>query len=171
MYRSVDITYASGWRRRRRAPREELAADEARRKHDQGELYHVVVSDGGTTIAWLEVDLSQPFVGVNLLHEDGRDDVEYVIRAHPDGHGLFLRQARFHEYEGGEPYSRHGVVYHFEPDGSAHVESRAVGAETTQVYDLPASTPLASALREPMPSFGDYANLIRRERLEPSPTS
>jgi hypothetical protein len=154
------VQYADRWLTRRGRPGAPLDADEARRRHEEGKLYTVVLGDPERPTAYLDVRNETGFVGVHFLDDAGRPYLTYHFARDPGSDDdLFLEQATYREYEGDEVVR--GDAYHFEPDGKVvkehkdYVQREAERGETRD--DV-------SSNWEPVPEFGSYESIARVER-------
>ena len=139
-----------------------IPAEEARRRHESGELYSAVLGDPEQPYAVVEVRLEVPFVGVQFLDEQQRTYLDYAFGHYGDGpeNVLFLRQAIEHRLapDGEVTWS---ALHVFDPSGPAEVEEKdyATGEATRYKVELD-----VSGNWERIPDFGDYASVARLER-------
>ena len=95
------VQYAERWLSRRSRPGPAIDADEARRRHEAGELYTAVLGDPERPTAYLDVRLETGYVGVHFLDDAGRPHLTYAFAREPGSDDdLFLQQATYREYEG-----------------------------------------------------------------------
>ena len=89
----VAVTYAERWSKRKGEVVRPLAEEDARERHERGELYTVLVGDPGRPRAYLEVRLEAGFVGVHFLDDELRNHLTYLFTRPPEEQGdLFLEQ-------------------------------------------------------------------------------
>jgi hypothetical protein len=154
------VQYAERWLSRRSRPGPPIDADEARRRHEAGELYTAVLGDPERPTAYLDVRLETGYVGVHFLDDGGRPYLTYAFAREPGSDDdLFLQQATYREYEGGEVVR--GDAYYFEPDGRVvkeHKDYARREAERGETRDD------VSSNWEPVPEFGSYESIARVER-------
>src|SRR4051794_23963087 len=88
------ITYAERWSDLAGGPVDELDEDDARRRHDSGELYVAVLrDDDGAPSAYLEVRLEKGYAAVHFLDEEGRNHATYVFGREEGEDRMFLQRA------------------------------------------------------------------------------
>jgi hypothetical protein len=154
------VQYADRWLSRRGRPGAALDADEARRRHEAGELYTVVLGDPDQPTAYLDVRNEVGFVGVHFLDEARRPYLTYLFARDPNSDDdLFLEQATYREYEGDEVVR--GDAYYFEPDGKVVKEHKDYVQEEAERGETRDDV---SSNWEPVPAFGSYDSIARLER-------
>jgi hypothetical protein len=155
----VAVSYCERWNNKQKKPIFPMSADEARARHERAELYTAVLGDHETPTI-VEVFLNEGYVGVRWLEPHGKDAMRYAFRR--VGDRLFLTEVAINTV------SADGKVVQAEstlikPDGTVEVSvfdnvNRTVKtAEPTTGNDV-------TAMWEPIPQFGDYASITRRER-------
>jgi hypothetical protein len=154
------VTYAERWSKRRPGHFKELDPQEARRRHDVGELYTVILGDPESADAYLEVRLEVGFVGVHFLDEDGRGYVTYLFAKQDGDDRLFLNQASRREFDE-DGNVRRGQVYYFERDGTIHFEEKDYEKREAKLGEKRDDV---SGNWEPVPAFGRYESIARLER-------
>ncbi len=155
------VSYGERWSKRGLYIVDPLDVETARERHERGELYAAILGDPEHPWAYLVVRLEVGYVGVDFLDEELRGDLSYTFAREPDSEGdLFLEQATWRIYDdSGEPaFDEH---YVFEPPNIAHVTKRDHTAKDQETYAL--KTDLAQNY-EPVPAFGEYESIARRER-------
>jgi hypothetical protein len=158
---STDLTvsYCERWNNKQKTPIFPMSEDEARARHESGELYTAVLGDHETPTV-VEVFLTEGYVGVRWLESHGKDAMRYAFRRFEDR--LFLSEVAINTV------SAEGRVVEAEstlikPDGTVEVSlfdnvNRTVKTEEPQIgKDV-------TAMWEDIPDFGDYASITRRER-------
>ena len=154
------ITYAERWSERRPDDFDELEPDEARRRHDAGELYTAILGDREAPSAYLEIRLEAGFVGVHFLDEEGRDGVTYLFGRQDGEDQLFLERAIWREFgEDGEV--RSGQVYAFKRTGTICLEEKDYESREASRGEKQDDV---SGNWEPVPEFGRYESIVRLER-------
>jgi hypothetical protein len=157
----VAVTYAERWSKRKGEVVRPLAEEDARERHERGELYTVLVGDPGRPRAYLEVRLEAGFVGVHFLDDELRNHLTYLFTRPPEEQGdLFLEQISRRVYDDAGDLT-HDEHYVFDPPDRAHVKKRDHVAQAAETYDL--ETDL-SENHEPPPEFGRYESIARVER-------
>src|SRR6266496_2824983 len=97
------LQYAERWSSLRDGPIGPLDPKEARRRHEAGELYTVVLGDPERPTAYLDVRLEAGFVGVHFFDDTGRGYLTYVFARDPaSDDDLFLQEVTYREFEGDE---------------------------------------------------------------------
>lgn len=154
------VQYADRWLTRRGKPGAPIDEDEARRRHESGKLYTVVLGDPERPAAYLDVRNETGFVGVHFLDDAGRPYLTYHFARDPNSDDdLFLEQATYREYVGDEVVR--GDAYTFAPDGRVvkeHKDYLLHEAERGETRDD------VSSNWEPVPEFGSYESIARVER-------
>jgi hypothetical protein len=143
------VQYGRGWSADAAAVIGEFEADEARRRHDAGELYYAVLGD--PPFAQVAVRLGTGFISVEILEVDDWP-IESRLFEPTDDDGLFLAEVR----------RLHEVVRYGE---------NGLRVRTLTYDDGRVETDLAWCLvernREPPLAFGEYEALARPDRKWP----
>jgi len=134
----------------------------ARRRHERGVRYTAILGDPEHPWAFLEVRLEVPCIDVNFLDQELREDLGYTFGRAPDSEGgLFLEQATWTFYGSSSGEVEYEEIYVFEaPDLAQLTRCDYV---TDEEESFLGHADLAEN-REPVPAFGDYASIARRER-------
>jgi len=154
------LTYADRWSERWPNEFEELDADEARRRHGTGELYTVILGDAESPDAYLEVRLEAGFVGVYFLDDERRNYLTYLFGKHDGENQLFLEQAIWRTFDGSGNV-RSGQAYHFKRDGTVFLREKDYEKREATRGEKQDDV---SGNWEPVPEFGRYESIARRER-------
>jgi hypothetical protein len=154
----MTVRYCERWNNRQRQPIVALSADEARARHDSGELYTAVLGDENPTL--VEVFGNEGYVGVRWLEPHGRDAMRYAFRRVEDR--LFLSEVTINTV-GAEGKVVEAESTLIKPDGTVEVSRFENLNRTVQTSKPKAGTDVA-AMWEAVPRFGDYASITRRER-------
>jgi hypothetical protein len=155
----VAVRYCERWNNRQKKPIFAMSEDEARGRHERGELYTVVLGDHETPTL-VEVFLREGYVGVRWLEPHGKDAMRYGFRR--IGDRLFLSEVAINTV------SAEGRVTEAEstliaPDGT--VEASRFDNVNRMVKSLaPTTGNDVTAMSEAIPHFGDYVSITRRER-------
>jgi hypothetical protein len=159
---TTTIAYAERWSSRRGGVVRPLDREEARRRHESGQLYVAVIAGEERVLAYLEVRLEAGFVGVHVVDERLRDGLVYLFARNPDSDDdLFLEQVQRNEYvDSGDELAR-SETYLFSKDGSVKVEKADFATREVERYELRADV---SSNWEPVPEFGRYESITRVER-------
>jgi hypothetical protein len=158
-------TYCEQWNNLTETPMTPLTPGQAETRHVSGELYTAVASRDTRSVPELRVEmrLETGYSSVIFMDEHGRDILDYTFTL-VDG-SFFLETATSYFYgdsseRGGYAEAERTETYEFttdgiirrtvEIDGEESVESRH-GIDVTGNW-------------EPVPTFGAYESLIRRDR-------
>jgi hypothetical protein len=153
------VSYCERWNNKQNKPIFPLSQDDARGRHDSGELYTAVLGDHETPTV-VEVFLKEGYVGVRWLEPHGKDAMRYAFRRIEDR--LFLSEVAINIV------SAEGKVVGVEstlikPAGTVEVSLIDNVNRTVKAAEPTTSNDLA-AMWEDIPQFGDYASITRRER-------
>jgi hypothetical protein len=154
----MDFEYFAGWHRYNREPLERLSVEEARKRHASGLAYCVAVKSEASYGTFIEVNSG--YYSVNFLKESGQVFLTYGFEEAGNGK-LFLKQAIYSEFDGGESEPSGITTYYFSQSGSVVIERTTkpfVRAEVRETHrDL-------SNNWESQPEFGRYERLLCIER-------
>lgn len=158
-------TYCEEWNNLTEEPMDPLTPEQAHARHTSGDLYTAVLFADGNPSPELRVEvlLETAFTAVIFMDKLGRDELRYSFTVMNGA--LFLKTVRAYDY--GESQEQGGYAdawrmesYDFTPDGIA-VQVVEVGdevsSESRRNIDVTGNW-------EPIPQFGAYDSLIRRER-------
>lgn len=154
------MTYGVQWNHLKGELDNMLDETEARRRHESGLLYTAVIDRPGSTVL-VEVRLEAGYIGVWFLDELGRRILWYAFKKMDDGR-LFMTQTKLLNYE--DPTLTE--TYFFKPDGTVMRDRNASPGMETMERKL--SVAELEAMYEPVPSFGQYHSITRRERDRPA---
>ncbi|MEU3741909.1 hypothetical protein AB0E78_33225 [Streptomyces sp. NPDC032198] len=158
-------TYCEEWNNLAEEPMDPLPPEQARVRHASGDLYTAVLIATGAPSPELRVEirLETGFTAVTFMDNLGRDELHYSFTVMTGA--LFLETVRIYDY--GDSEERGGYAdawrmesYDFTPDGVAVQEVEVgdeVSSENRRGIDMTSNW-------EPLPQFGAYDSLIRRER-------
>jgi hypothetical protein len=154
----VEIVYGERWHTKQMAPIFPFSEDEARARHQVGELYTAAMGDLQAPVL-VELHLIDGYVGVRWLHPLGKDQLAYRFRQHDER--LFLTEVAFNTInEEGKVAVSESTL--FKPDGTMQVS--VFDNENRTVKESEAVTKDVSLLWEDVPEFGHYESISRRER-------
>jgi len=154
---NVSMTYCDRWNRITRTPIEPLEESEARRRHAAGQLYTAVVWTSDHVENYVEVRLETGYVSVKFLDEQRRLMLTYTFDVVEAGR-MFLVETRVvdpDDYANNE-------VYCFGLDGS--MKRKLASLDYTEGAEDKMTGPHLAAMFEPVPPFGRYESVLRRER-------
>jgi hypothetical protein len=161
IHSEMKITYCKRWSRFRKCMTEIWNAEKARKAHERGDLYTVLLGDPEKPTCFLEVHLKLGYIGVNFLDEYLRDYFQCGFTKEKPGM-LFLSQVTHREYEAETDTVIEAKFARFFPDGRAIYEidnthEDALLRKEVEQEDL-------SVNWEPIPEFGQYESIARFER-------
>ncbi len=153
----MELTYCYEWNQVLSEPIRPFGEVEARRRHDAGELYTAISWVDGRPDAYVEVRFETAYVGCTFFDEQLRFVLMYSFdRISVDR--MFLVEARDLNPD---DHSKH-VITEFEVDGT--MTRKLASNDFVEVADTPLDGEELEALYEPVPHFGQYESLLRRER-------
>lgn len=158
----MKFTYTKGWFRAHKRPLALWDVEDARREHEAGRMYTVLLGDFlEHPIAFLEVHLAKGFIGVNVLDEHLRAHLEYKFVRKDER--FFLQQTAQRTYEGANEKVIRLETMNFTPEGQLTIyDNDVVSGETTvKTATLPVDV---SRHWEDAPAFGQYSGFVRWER-------
>jgi hypothetical protein len=167
--RSGEIAYCHSWNYRRRRIGIALTEADARTRDTAGEAFMAVVPVSGPHPALVDVAWENQCIAVTFLDPHGRKSLKYFFYKvnRSGGSAMFLRTAYLWEYPSDDPRLRESEstkreTYSYREDGHAR---RVVVDEIEQYKDTAewSEVPIDKNW-EPVPSFGDYWSIARRER-------
>jgi hypothetical protein len=155
----VAVTYCERWNNKQKKPIFPLSAEEARGRHESGELYTAVLGDRETPTL-VEVFLREGYVGVRWLEPLGKDALRYAFRRIEDR--LFLSEVAINTLNtDGKVIEAESTL--IKPDGTIEVSVFDNVNRTVKPSEPKAGNDV-TAMWEAIPQFGDYASITRRER-------
>jgi hypothetical protein len=166
---TTELSYSEGWFRPHRRSVGELDLNAARRLHDKGKLYTVIVGEADRPFAFIEVRLEVSYLGVEFLDLDLRVALAFQFsalgldgRRAPPGR-CFLKSVIHREFDDDTDKAAFGTSYDYGFDGTCQVirenlRTREL-AESQHRVDV-------SAHWEALPAFGCYEPFLRRERWQ-----
>jgi hypothetical protein len=161
----MNWTYCEQWNNLTETPMNPLTPEQAQGRHASGELYTAVASPTEKSAPTLRVEirLETGYASVIFMDEHGRDSLDYTF-ALING-SLFLETATSYDY--GDSQERGGYAdaermesYEFTTDG---IIQRTIEVDGEESRESRQGVDVASNW-EPVPDFGAYDALIRRDR-------
>jgi len=148
---------------------------EARRRHEAGEGYFVLLGDPDHPEIVIEVEPEMLSIEVAWLDELKRDVFNelFVPNKLPGRDELFLEQVHLGTYAPDEPPPARKVTaegYYFSPDGKLYASREDADGVVEDAEDQLSSQDVELILVEPRPEFGYWDSLIRRDRDLPVST-
>jgi hypothetical protein len=157
---SMDVTYAETWSRRKRAPHGPLDRAEALGRHEAGEPYVALLSDGDRPFAFVTLHLKVGAVAVGFLDEQLREELDYTF-AVPEGSArLFLQRSVLRVF-GDDEQVAYTETHFFRPEEPIEVHKTDAGSQVRHTFKVEADL---AANWEPIPEFGRYESIARKER-------
>jgi hypothetical protein len=153
------LTYCNGWSYLRKRPGEILSEEQAKRAHEDGTLYSVLVGDPERPDCLIHVRFEVGYVGVNFFDSELRVYLSYDFDKQPDDR-MFLSAATTREFGGNSGNPSLLAIYRFFPDSRVLMRREYSDGHAE---DAKSFTDV-SGNWEAMPSFGKYDSLIRVER-------
>jgi len=158
-----DLAYAAGWKGGTFEADVEITEEEARRRHDAGEQYAVLLGGRDHPDTVVELTLGEGNVLVYFLRPDGRATTTYSFTRPEEGGPLWLEQVYLESWAGEERSGTEWTV--LQPDGTMHAERGEPSGLIEVMDDVLTPEQLAGTdLWEPVPEFGDYRSIARFER-------
>ncbi|RSO04684.1 hypothetical protein DMH26_09580 [Streptomyces sp. WAC 05379] len=158
-------TYCEQWNNLAETPMTPLTPAQAQARHASGDLYTAVASPTEQSAPTLRVEmrLETGYASVVFMDEYGRDTLDYTFTL--INGSFFLETATSHSYgnsqdRGGYADAYRTETYEFTTDGVIH---RTVEEEGDEAKEIRNGVDVSSNW-EPVPTFGAYTSLIRRER-------
>ncbi len=163
------VSYCERWNNRLAEPIEPISEEEARRRYEKGPWFTVVIGDPPIPHCFIEINWENDYMGVNFLDEAGSTRCVYAFTRVDDSR-MFLDQATFWQYPKDGKY--HPMfeaelieAFFYRQDGTATHEVRDEITGEVTLADH-AGVPL-DINWEPVPEFGDWASVARRDREKP----
>jgi hypothetical protein len=161
----VQVSYCELWSDRLRAPVGQLSETAARLRDSRGQRYAFAVGNPSAPDAEVTVHWQKSCLAVCFLDDAGRKQVRYVFTM-IDEHRLFLANVIAWAYPEGARFEFEATRIESilcKPGGYTRrkVEDRSSGTIGQAEY---AGVPMYSNW-EPVPRFGDWASVIRYERM------
>lgn len=160
------VTYCERWNPLLREPIGLLSTEQARARHEAGELYSVLIGDLAKPEALIEVRLERDYVGVWFFGESSTlRAVKYTFKC-TSADTLFMSKVGTWVYPEDADQDLRGAhtidSIHYQVDGIVRHESRDTvsGQVTTSEY----SGVDTGINEEPVPVFGQWDSLARRDR-------
>ena len=132
--------------------------ERAKEAHEAERLYTVLVDSIERPNCYL--DITNKFVGVSFLDENLRDCLEYHFQEIEPGQ-LFLSKAVHRQYNGSSDTVTQGDTFMFKPDGRVHMRKGFFNPHRLETADTTADV---RGNYSPFPEFGEYDDLIRKDR-------
>jgi hypothetical protein len=154
----MNVTYCRGWFRAEKRATALLSHEAGEQAHKTGNLYTALIGDPTRPLAFVDVRLVTGFVGVGFLDAELREYLAYDFQVATNGQ-MFLVGATVREFEQSSDKACRATIYKFSQNG--HVDILRLEGGKQQEAE---TTTDVSGNWEPIPSFGDYESITRRER-------
>lgn len=161
-----EIFYCKSWFRAKKKPIDLWSDKQARKNHEFGEPYTVLVGSNTTPTHVIDVTKNAGWVSVGFLDEELREYLLYSFKLLANDQ-LFLSMAVHREFalnegEGaGFMNVSNGTTYLFNEDGNTVVREERFNPHLLEESETKVDI---SGNYEPFPAFGDYQSIIRKER-------
>lgn len=166
----MQATYCRRWNLVRNRPMDPIGAEEARQLDAERDHYTVVLDEGGTPRVYIEVNWGEEYLAVFFLDGVRRPQLAYSF-TRVDDERLFLDEVTRWEYPDEQARAMSGAqlidTVRYQRDGTAQREVRddvAQEVRRQQFADLPLDVNW-----EPVPRFGDWDRVARRDRSVGAP--
>lgn len=161
-----EIFYCKKWSIGYKEPVDLWSDKKARKNHESGEPYTVLIGSDTTPSHVIEVTKKAGWVSVGFLDEELREYLLYSFKL-LNNDQLFLsmavhREFALHEGEGaGFMNVSNGTTYLFNEDGHTVVREERFNPHLLEESETKVDI---SGNYEAFPAFGDYRSIIRKER-------
>jgi hypothetical protein len=152
------IYFCKSWFRAKKRPIEIWPEDQARAAHVNKQYYTVLVDSINRPYCFLEI--ADKVVGVGFLDEYLRESLTYAFQEFEPGK-LFLTMATHREFDGDTDKVASGISYMFDRNGTMQIRREFFNPH---LLETAASSADVGSNYSPMPTFGEYDDLIRVER-------
>jgi hypothetical protein len=155
--------FTSGWFRAKRRPGKEVLRIEAEKKFKAKELYTAIISANSELYCFLQH--TRDFVYVGFLDSEGREYLKYQFNDSKEQTKLFLKEVQYWEYDGVTDKKTKTEIYQFTESGDVKIHK--VNVTTRESIQLSSKEPIdLSCLYEDFPDFGEYDQLISKDRMD-----
>jgi hypothetical protein len=160
----MHATYCELWNNPLHEPVETLSADVAQLLDQRGEPYAVALGAPGCLDVLIEVDWKNSHLGVWFSDEVGRRDLHYAF-TRADNTRLFLAEVTLWTYPEGAVFLFEASIVEtisFREDGCVKQTIDDSSADSIKVFEY-SGVPVHTNW-EPIPIFGDWTSVARRDR-------
>jgi hypothetical protein len=164
----MQATYCELWSDPFYEPVDPMSADDAQVLDRQGEPYAVALGVPDSPAVMIEVAWKKAHLGVWFTDEQGRQDLHYAFTKVADGR-LFLAEVTSWTYSDGSVFLFEASVVEtisFRADGYVRHTIDGGSMNSTDVFEY-SGIPV-EANWEPVPTFGEWGSVARRDRYGPS---
>lgn len=159
------IAYGEKWSDYHQDWRKPFSEQVARRRHAARKMYTALITQHDDSKLALELCFAFSYCNIYFLDALGRCDLCYVFEPTPDGR-LFLCETSTGEYPPGDSrWAVRGISRNFKQDG----RMKTLLSENKSIILLGENEPVdVSTHFEPLPEFGQWESLIRKDRTRPA---
>jgi hypothetical protein len=160
----MQAIYCELWSDPLHEPDDPMSADAARVLDRQGEPYAVALATPASADVLIEIDWKHSHLGVWFSDEEGRRDLHYAF-TRVDDKRLFLAEITLWTYPDGAAFLFEASIVEtisFREDGYVRQTIDDSSVDGVSVYEY-SGVPMNTNW-EPMPAFGDWASVARRDR-------
>jgi hypothetical protein len=138
---------------------------EARRRHEARKLYTALIEQHDGSRLALELCFAFSYCNIYYFDAQGRGVMRYTFVPTDKGR-LFLCEIATAEYQGDDPWSTRGISRNYTQDGRVKT---LLSERNRGLIVLGENEPADVRFHdEPVPAFGDWESLIRRDRTRPA---
>jgi hypothetical protein len=153
------LHYCKGWFRAKKLALGAYSASEALARHNDGDLYCVLVGSVDAPKCFLEI--GKGFAGVSFLDDRLRENLSYNFQELEPGR-LFLTMAVWRNFVGDTDAVAKGTTYTFDPSGQIHMQEESFYPQHSLTRSARHSD--VSSNWDTVPAFGNYSQLARVKR-------
>jgi hypothetical protein len=168
----MEAIYCRRWNDILKKPLDPITAEEARRLDADHDYYTVILYEDSTPRRYVEVNWGEAYLGVYFLDEQLREQLTYAFRR-IDDERMFLDEVLRWEYPDDQAMAMSGATLtdsvRYSQDGTVQREVRDDVAQEVRRQKF-ADVPL-DVNWEPVPQFGDWERVSRRDRSVPATAS
>jgi len=159
------IFFCDGWFIGQKRATELWTEQQARKVYEENGLYTVLIDSAERPYCFINITKAKGFVGVCFLDKSLRNYLDYKFKEIEPGR-LFLSTAIHRTFDGDTDKVARGDSWIFKPDGKVHMRKEYFNPHKLETADTTADV---SCNYSPFPEFGEYDDLVRKERLANDP--
>lgn len=157
---SQKVYYCKNWSIGYKEPIDLWMEKKARKKHDAGESYTVLIDSESTPSCFINIMRNSGWVSVSFLDEYLREYLLYNFKV-LGVEALFLAMAVYREFNDDTDQVVNGTTYHFKEDGHTIIIEDNISNNTSERSETYSDV---TGNYDVFPEFGEYNSLIRKER-------
>jgi hypothetical protein len=154
------IFYCKSWFIAHKKATELWTEQQAKKVHEENGLYTALIDSTDRPFCFINLTRGKGFAGVCFLDEKLRNYLEYKFKEVEPGR-LFLATAIHRNYLDQSDTISWGSSFMFKPDGKVHMRKEYFNPHKLETADTTADV---SGNYTPFPEFGEYDDLIRKDR-------